>query len=300
MEGYVVQKNLYSKSLKLALMFALVLQASTNVFAMDPNDFFDMDHYETTNDGFPMYPDYNYTQKFDLEVDPNDPNSNLPSANSTDLPTTTSTMSLQQTQPTNVTENGSVKVNCKEQCNRKRPYNITRFLKAHANDGLTELHKVIISNNGRNITAVKKTINEKPTLIDVEDKDKWTPLYYVSAAYTNTKYKNPPKITNQRYNGKVYYIKNAFTIMKMLLDAGANPDVKDNDGKNPLFYATTQERKALLSKAMEKRKLLDVVYSVEEKRPEDGKNVTSNEYFPDPDALSCYTTAKFDFCWGII
>jgi ankyrin repeat protein len=160
-------------------------------------------------------------------------------------------------------------------------------LENHANDKLTILHKAILISNRPSLQSIKAIIDENRDLINhglinAVDKDGWTPLHYVAAAYTSSGHK-PSEVAKQWYNYKVRNIKNARHIMEMLLQAGADPDAKDNYGQNPLFYNNAcfraeSPRKKLLRKAMAKMSLRtavngqDVVTSKSTDNPEVAAN----------------------------
>jgi hypothetical protein len=343
MKDYIVQKNLYSKSLKLALMLALVLQASTNIFAMDPNDFSAIDHYGTTDDDFPMYsvqdlitqapslvtngsegPISKAEDYYHIEVDGQerpedgeidnflnwplhlqpasttakpvdwswmnrlnpDNDSKLPVNNEVDMQgqarlTTDATKTSQQTTDQAIGSKRKLEEISQQieddvdlTPNKKfkkesAKFNMTRYFKKHATDGLSRLHKAILIRNGRNIYEIKKIIDENPKLVNVGDKDGWTPIYYVTVAFTETEYKKPQKVAEYKkvlaekwYNNKVCRIEYALTIMIMLLHADADTNIIDTRGQNLLSYAKdclksgNLRRKLLESTAEERRNLL--------------------------------------------
>jgi ankyrin repeat protein len=130
---------------------------------------------------------------------------------------------------------------------------------------MTLLQIIITKYCNSNPKLIKACLEKYPDMINKPDKDGWTPLHYVAAAYTDPKTPKPQKLTEQWYNDKVRNIAYALPIMIMLLHEGADPNITDipsdgTEGQSPLYYTnacykqTTPPRAVLLIEALKQMK----------------------------------------------
>jgi len=114
-------------------------------------------------------------------------------------------------------------------------------------NGLTLLH-IIIARTAPNLEIIKEILENFPEMINAQDNDGWTPLHYLAAAYTTT------EVKEQWYASKIFPMKKSLEIMIMLLNAGANANITDNDGKYAVDYIFNKKqslKSQLLKIAME-------------------------------------------------
>ena len=151
------------------------------------------------------------------------------------------------------------------------PNTVSLLLEAGANPniankrGMMPIHYAAI----RNFTDIIKLLVEAGVSIEVKDNEGQTPLHHATnrnsvnavqfllEAGTNPNtvniYNRTPLHIAASYNKRSdelakYSIVNNTGVTKLLLDAGANTEVKDTKGKTPLDYAYNPELRALLEK----------------------------------------------------
>jgi hypothetical protein len=100
-----------------------------------------------------------------------------------------------------------------------------------------------------NLELIKACLEKYHEMLNAPDNDGWTPLHYVAAAHTS---KKSVEVMGQWYESKVNNIASASDIMRILLGVGADPNITDKEGHNPLFYA-----KACATNANKRIKLLE-------------------------------------------